>query len=376
MISMVRSVITGFSNRAGFAVQGGTTILDDRGRSDGPPGFAALALALLITVMAPISVAADVKVVVSIKPVHGLVAGVMAGAGTPALLVSGAASPHTYSLKPSDARSLQEADAIFWIGQELEGFLEKPLANLGARARVVELIHLPGMTYRAFREGGPFAAHGAHEDEHHDHGDAKHDDHEDEHHGHGDAKHDDHENESAHADHDHGLIDSHIWLDPENAKVIVTASAATLARIDPANAPLYHANAAIMLARLETLSTAIAASLQPVRDRPFVVFHDSYQYFEARFGLQAVGSITVNPDVSPGAERVAEIQRRVASLGAVCVFSEPQFTSKLISVVRESTSAKAGVLDPLGAGLSAGPDMYFELLETLASAIRDCLSPQ
>ncbi|MBT5571686.1 MAG: zinc ABC transporter solute-binding protein [Alphaproteobacteria bacterium] len=361
-------------------------------------GIVGVALACLVSVPISSAAGADVKVVVSIKPVHGLVAGVMAGVGKPVLLVDGAASPHTYSLKPSSARALQDADAIIWVGHALESFLEKPLANLGADSEVMELLDLPDLRSLAFREGGPFQAHDAHgHDEHgdsdhgreeHGHGEHEDDEHTHEKHGHekhghekhghdkhadNDRENDEHEHESRM--HDSLLRDPHIWLDPSNAQTIVAASAALLSRIDPSNASAYQANAALMRSRLDALTTKIDAQLLPVKDRPFVVFHDSYQYFETRFGVRAVGSITVSPEVAPGAERVAVIQRRVRELGAVCVFSEPQFTSRLIGIVREGTNAKAGTLDPLGAALPSGPDQYFVLMETLAAAFHDCLTP-
>ena len=327
---------------------------------------------------------ADVKVVVSIKPIHGLVAGVMKGVGTPSLLVEGEASPHTYSLKPSNARELQQADLIVWLGGELESFLEKPLATLGASAEVIEVINLPDLKLMPWRIDGPFEPHdddhgddhqsGKHDDDD-DHGDdhqsGKHDDDDDDHgDGHQSGERDDDHHHDAHQ---HDGFDAHLWLDPDNAKVIVKASAVALMRIDPVNAEAYRSNAALMITRLEKLTANTLAALQPIKHRKFVVFHDSYQYFESRFGLEAVGSITVNPDVVPGVERIKDIQHRVRSLGAVCVFSEPQFPSKLVSIVREGANTKTGVLDPLGAALPRGPEMYFLLIEALASSFQECL---
>ncbi|MDE0780231.1 MAG: zinc ABC transporter substrate-binding protein [Alphaproteobacteria bacterium] len=314
---------------------------------------------LLVSLTTP--ALADVKVVASIKPIHGLVAGVMKGVGTPSLLVEGGASPHSYSLRPSNARELQQADLIVWVGGEIEAFLKKPLATLGTGAEVIELIDLPNLKLMSYREDGPFASH---DDDHDgDHQSGKHDDDHD----------DDHKSEQHDDAHHHDGPDAHIWLDPDNAKVIVKASAAALMRIDPANAEIYRSNAAVMISRLERLSINVSAKLKSIAGRNFVVFHDSYQYFEDRFGLKAVGSITVNPAVVPGAERIRDIQNRARSLGATCVFSEPQFPSVLISIIREGSNTKTGVLDPLGAALPSGPEMYFTLIEKLASSFHECL---
>ncbi|MDI7863532.1 zinc ABC transporter substrate-binding protein ZnuA [Rhizobiaceae bacterium n13] len=339
--------------------------------------FASSILALSATAQA-----ADAPdVVVSIKPLHSLVAAVMAGVGTPELIVDGGASPHTYSLKPSNARALEQADVVFWAGPGLEAFLEKPLGSLAAKAKVVELSEAPGLTLLPFREGGAFEAH--------DHGHEGEEGHAEEAHAHeGEEAHEGehahvsehaHEDEHAdghegHADHDHEGHDMHVWLDPVNAKAMTAEIAATLAAADPANAERYEANAEKLEAKLDALDQEIAATVSPVKDKPFVVFHDAYQYLEKRYGLKVAGSITISPENVPGAERVAEIHKKVIDLGATCVFAEPQFEPKLVGVVLEGTPAKSGTLDPEGATLQAGPELYFELMRGTASSLKDCLS--
>lgn len=311
-------------------------------------------LAATATMAIGTAAADDRGVVVSIKPIHSLVAGVMKGVGTPTLIVDGAASPHNYSLKPSQARALQNAKAIFWIGHELEAFLEKPVSTLGSGAKVVELMDADGLTKFAFRESGTFEAH--------DHGE------------HEEAG-KEHEHDHKHADEEaHHGADPHIWLDPLNAKVFVHEIDNALADIDPKNKAAYHANAVAMTADLDALTREIAASLAPVHGKPFVVFHDAYRSFEARFGLNTVGSITVSPEVIPGAERIGEIHAKIKSLKAVCVFTEPQFEPKLVSVVTEGTGAMVGTLDPLGAALKPGPDLYATLLRKMAASLKACLA--
>ena len=295
-------------------------------------------------------------VVASIKPLHSLVAGVMQGVGEPQLIVKGAASPHTYALRPSEAAALEQAKLIFWIGHDMEAFLDKALDSLGESARIVELAEADGITLLPFREGGAFEAH----------------DHEDDHAGH--THDDDDEHDADGHDHAHGAFDMHFWLDPENAKAMVRSIEHALVEADPENADLYRQNAAGLATQLDVLSAEIDAEIAPVRGKGFIVFHDAYHYFEERFGIEAAGSITVSPEVMPGAERIAAIRARVAELGATCVFAEPQFEPKLVEVVIEGTGAKAGVLDPEGGSLTEGPELYFDLLRNLASSLRDCLT--
>ncbi|MFL5011031.1 zinc ABC transporter substrate-binding protein ZnuA [Rhizobium sp.] len=299
--------------------------------------------------------AADAPVVVtSIKPIHSLVSAIMQGVGEPELIVDGAASPHTYNLKPSNARALQDAKVIFWVGPGLEAFLEKPLQALGQDASIAELDNAPGLVKLPFREGGAFEAHDD-GDEHHE-ADAAHSP---------DADHDDHE---------HGTFDTHLWLDPMNAKAMASEITTTLVAADPANALTYQANAKALDDRLTALDKEITATVAPVKGKPFIVFHDAYQYFEHRYGIRVAGSITVSPETIPGAERVSEIHRKVGELGATCVFAEPQFEPRLVNVVIEGTRAKSGVLDPEAATLKAGPDLYFTLMRGIANSMKDCLS--
>lgn len=309
-------------------------------------------------------------VVASIKPVHSLVAAVMEGVGEPELLVKGAGSPHTYALRPSEARALEQAKLIFWVGNGMEAFLARPLETLGSEAKIVTLSDAHDLVKLDFREGGPFEAHSHDDDDHnHDHG---HDDHDDHSHSH-EEKHDDHAHDHAEG-HGHRGTDMHLWLDPMNAKAFVHEIEEALSEIDPDNAATYAANAEALAEKLDVLISETSEALAPVRGQGFVVFHDAYQYFENRFDITASGSITISPEVMPGAQRIAEIRERVASLGAACIFAEPQFEPRLVSVVAEGSGARSGVLDPLGADLADGPELYFELIRNLSTSLVTCLS--
>ena len=289
------------------------------------------------------------NVVVSIKPIHSLVAAIMQGVGEPDLIVEGGASPHTYSLKPSNAAALQDADVVFWVGHGLEAFLEKPLEALGGKATVVELDDAPGLEKLHFREGGPFEAHEHEGEDGHEHAEATHE---------GD---------------EHGEFDMHFWLSPDNARAIAAEATKALSDKDPANAEAYKTNLAALNEKLTALDKEVAETIAPVKEKPFVVFHDAYQYFEHHYGVHAAGSITVSPETLPGAERLTEIREKVKALGATCVFAEPQFEPKLVNVVIEGTPAKSGTLDPEAATLQPGPDLYFTLMKSIATSLGDCL---
>lgn len=319
------------------------------------PALAISVLAIPTLLFSGTMRAADAPVVVtSIKPIHSLVSAIMQGVGEPELIVDGAASPHTYNLKPSNARALQDAKVIFWVGPGLEAFLEKPLQALGRDASIAALDDAPGLVKLPFREGGAFEPHD--DGDEHDSASAA------------------PEHEHAEADHDHDPFDTHLWLDPMNAKAMAAMITTTLVAADPANALTYQGNAKALDDKLDALDTEIKGMVTPVKDKPFIVFHDAYQYFEHRYGIRVAGSITVSPETIPGAERVSEIHRKVGELGATCVFAEPQFEPRLVNVVIEGTRAKSGVLDPEAATLKAGSDLYFTLMRGIADSMKDCLS--
>ena len=332
---------------------------------------------------------AEPRVVASIPAIHSLVAGVMQGVGTPSLLVSGGASPHTFSLKPSQARELQNANAVFWVGDDLESFLEKPLKALGSKAAIVQFATNDHIELIDSREGGIWGKrdHDDHDDHKgHDHDDhAKKDDHDhDDHKGHDHddhakkemaAKKDDHDDHDGHEGHAHGEHDMHIWLDPHNAKEMVEVIAETLAKVDPANASKYEANAEKIAGRIDKLDHEIEDALAKVKDRPYLVFHDAYQYFESHYGLGAVGSISVSPERKPGAKRIAELRHVIEDNKAVCVFAEPQFQPTIVQTLVEGTKARSGVLDPVGGSLPPGPDVWFTLMSNLAKSLANCLNP-
>jgi zinc transport system substrate-binding protein len=347
-----------------------------------------LFLASTLIASSAVSASADVNVVASIKPIHSLVAAVMEGVGEPGLIIEGAGSPHTYALKPSQALMLEQAELVFWIGHELEAFLEKPLETIGAKARSVELIDAHDLVKLEFREGGAFDKHDhgdeAGHDHDHDHEETAAADHDHDHDKAAEAGHDHaHESEHDHEEtaegghdhgHDHGEFDAHVWLDPVNAKAMVHEIEEALVEADPGNADKYEANAEAVTAKLDTMIAEVSTQLDPVKEKGFIVFHDGYQYFENRFDVTASGSITVSPEVMPGAERITEIRAKVQELGATCVFAEPQFEPKLVSTVIEGTGARAGTIDPLGAELEDGPELYFQLIRNMGTSISACLS--
>ncbi len=317
------------------------------------------------------------EVVVSIKPIHSLVAGVMGETGKPRLIVKGQASPHTYQMRPSEARAIGEADLVVWVGETMETFLARAIANLGAGAAVATLHEAAGVRLLPGRPGGMWendhreAGHDDHADHgHRESGHDKHDGHA--HRDHRESGHDGHEDHADHG-HRHGAFDMHIWLDPDNARGIVAAVADALARIDPDRAGIYRENAGAMRARIDSLDSSLHTRLEPVRGRAFIAFHDAYQYFEHAYGLNAKGTIAVSPARPPSAGRIARLRAGLVEHDIRCVFSEPQFEPDLVRTLVDGTKVRTAALDPLGAGIEPGPDAWFRMIRELGETMADCL---
>ena len=297
--------------------------------------------AALFLVLTPLK--AEISVVTSIKPLHSLTSYIMEGVGEPELIIDGVASPHNFQIKPSHAKMLQNADLVIWIGEDLESFLPTALKSIPKDAVVFELLDQSGLKKLKFREKNIFEGHDDHakkEDDHDDHG------------------------------HGHGSFDPHIWLDPANAKVIVKKITNQLSKIDKDNASKYKANSKKVIKDLDGLIKEVKNEIN--KDASFVVFHDAYQYFEKRFGLSVIGALTVNPDVMPGAEQLSEIREVIEHEKAKCIFSEPQFNPNIINSIASDTGVKTGVLDPLGANIDKGKNMYFDLIKDMSNSLRGC----
>ena len=288
-----------------------------------------------------ITARSEIKVVTSIKPIHSLASYLMQGVGSPSLIVEGSNSPHNFTLKPSHAKMLQQVDLVFWVGENLETPLEKPIKSISKKSKVIELLEINGLKKLEFREKNIF-------DGHDDHGHKKHDDH-----GH------------AHGDHD-----PHIWLDPSNAKVIAKKMTKELVSLDKENAKTYKENSKKLMKDIDLLIKDIKNNTN--KNASFIVFHDAYQYFEKKFRVNAIGALTVNTDVLPGAEQLKDIRNVINKKKAKCIFSEPQFNPNIINAIAKDTNIKTGVLDPLGSTLPADKNQYFMLIKNISKSLKPC----
>ena len=294
-----------------------------------------LSLLSLLTFFTPTN--ADIKVVASIKPIHSLASYLMDGVAKPDLIVDGYASPHGFAMKPSHAKMLQNADLIFWVGEDLENFLEKPLKSIAKKAEKIELMEVKGLQVLKFRERNIF---------------------------------DDHDDHDGHEGHHHGEFDPHIWLDPVNAKVILKEMAEHLIENDSKNEATYKSNLKKALNDIDKLTADVKAELN--KSVASIVFHDAYQYFEERFNVNILGAFTVNTDVMPGAEQLKEIREVIEHDKVACVFSEPQFNPDIIKAVAKDMNIKTGVVDPLGATLNPGKSLYFDLIRNMSASFKGC----
>ena len=362
------------------------------------------------------------QVVTDIPPVHSLVASVMQGVGKPTLLLPPGGSAHGHQMRPSEAAAMSAADLVVWVGEELSPWIADASAKLAPDAASLSLIDVQGTVLReaghhghdheAGHETG--AEDGGHSDEHHDahehdhdghdhadggEGHAKtadaHDDHGHEHkgdHGHQETRdshaghdHDDHGHDSrgqkaaaqdghfAGDGHDHDGLDPHVWLNPDNAQNWLATIAQALATADPENAATYQANAKAEAKRIAAATKELEALLQDITGG-YIVYHDAFGYFSDRFDLPSAGSVADSEATPPGARGLADLQASAQASDVRCLFIEPQFDGKVAERTAETLGLQVGVLDPLGAELTPGPDLYTALIRNIGQSLHDCLS--
>ena len=318
-------------------------------------------------------------VITTIQPINSLVSAVIGNTGKTISLIPAEISPHEFKLKPSDAKKMQEGNIIFYISKHLESDVVKVFDNLPKNIKIVDLLEETGIEHLSIRDNEAWERHDHHghddHDDHDKHG-KKHDDHDD-HDKHG-KKHDDHDHDKhakKHDDHDDHQTkdDVHIWLSPDNAIKIINKANKVLSLYYPQNAKIYDENTKIMIDKINKLKAELTKDLAPIKDKPYVVFHDAYQYFEKAFGLNAVGSVALEGDIASSPKQVSYIKEKIVKLKASCVFQEPQFDSKLVKIVVEGTNAQIGTLDPLGVGIKDEKDFYLQLLRNMAKSLKECL---
>lgn len=278
------------------------------------------------------------EIVVSVKPLHSLVSAVAEGSHSVSLLIDGSMSPHNFALKPSHAKLLNNAKVVFYIDNQLESALKKTVRGLPKDVKVVQVSKIKNLKLLSTRAGNNW------EEDGHDH-----------------------------HDHDHGSYDVHFWLDPNNATQIIKGIIRELSKVYPENINIYKENAKKAIKKIKKTDLVIKSMLNSIQDKPYIVFHDAYQYFEKAYNLKPAGSILLNPELPPSAKRIIKIKTKIKNLNATCVFKEPQFRAKIVDTVIEDTNTKVGVLDPLGADIKPGKEMYTNLLRNIANNLKACL---
>ena len=305
-------------------------------------------------------------VISTIQPINSLVSAVIGNTGKTISIIPAEQSPHDFKLKPSDVKVLQNGNIIFYVSNHLESSVTKVFKNLPKNIKLINLMEESGINHLAIRDNAAWERHDHHGDDHDDHDKhgKKHDDHDD-HDKHG-KKHDDHD--------DHEKEDDvHIWLSPDNAIKIVQKVNKVLSLYFPENSKIYNDNTTKFIDKIRNLKMELIKELSPIKNKPYIVFHDAYQYFEKTFELNAVGSVALEGDIASSPKQISFIKDKIIKSKASCVFQEPQFDSKLVKIVVEGTNAKIGTLDPLGVNITGNKDFYLQLLTNMAKSLKECL---
>ena len=337
-------------------------------------------LALFICTGVNVFATETTGVISTIQPINSLVSAVIGNTGKSITIIPSEQSPHDFKLKPSDVKVLQNGNIIFYVSNHLESSITKVFKNLPKNIKLINLMEESGVNHLAIRDNDAWERHDHHghddHDDHDKHG-KKHDDHDD-HDKHG-KKHDDHDDHDKHGkkhdDHDdHEKEDDvHVWLSPDNAIKIVQKVNKVLSLYFPENSKIYNDNTTKFIDKIRNLKMELVKELSPIKNKPYIVFHDAYQYFEKTFELNAVGSVALEGDIASSPKQISLIKDKIVKSKALCVFQEPQFDSKLVKIVVEGTDAKIGTLDPLGVNISENKDFYLQLITNMAKSLKECL---
>ncbi|HHQ4675757.1 TPA: zinc ABC transporter substrate-binding protein ZnuA [Aeromonas veronii] len=290
-----------------------------------------------------------IEVLTTIKPLGFIAAAITDGVSEPKVLLPTGASPHDFSLRPSDIRNINSAGLVVWVGPELEGFMAKPLVNHTHALALTQVEGMPLFNY-ATQD-----SHDSHDHDDHDHAAHEHGDH-----------------DEGHEGHHHEGVDPHIWLGPTQAKVIAKAIASELGKLDPANQARYDANLAAFDAKVDAKDKVIAGQMKAVNEKGYFVFHEAYGYWERHYGMSSKGHFTVSPERRPGAKTLVDIRKALEEKQASCIYAEPQFSPAVIESVARNTGAKVLLLDEVGEQVPLGPDGYPQFMQQLADAFAQC----
>ena len=266
--------------------------------------------------------AKELNVVATIRPLYALVLAVSDGVFVPEQLIDANLSAHTLQFRASDARKLENADVVFWIGPALETALEVPIVNLARWAQVVAMMDAPGLDLIELAGGD----------------------------------------------------DPHIWLSTANARAMVDTIARTLIEADPDNREVYEKNARVAKNRIKNLKRQMTKFLGDVKNTPFIVQHDGFAYLVREFGLNQQGYIRETVDREPGARHISELRALIDHNDVRCLLGEPQVTSKLARQLASEPGMRLGTLDALGLDLDDSPTLYARIMQKNARALLKCLT--
>lgn len=320
---------------------------------------------LVLFIGATPTLAKSPKVVASIGPIHSIASAIMNGVGEPHLIIRPGDSAHHFHLRPSDVRALSEADHIFWIGPELEVFLTKPISALSNNHASRPLDDLHGLKKLKPRQLKEWKIEEYHEEENSEHS-KKHSDHSEKHEDHSE-KHSEH---SEHSEH----VDMHLWMDPDNALIMAEFIATTLINSDKDNQEIYRNNLGIFTNEINSISDNINKSLKEKSSQEFLLNHDAFQYFEARYGLKSIGSVTLYHDQKPGAAHIRDLKTRIDEQDVSCFLSTAKASDALLETLFDTKPIKSVASDPLGGQFPAGRDQYLQMIRSTAEQLADCLA--
>ncbi|MBI4682429.1 MAG: zinc ABC transporter substrate-binding protein [Nitrospirae bacterium] len=145
--------------------------------------------------------------------------------------------------------------------------------------------------------------------------------------------------------------DPHIWLSPRNAIMQVKNIRDALVKVDPDNSETYTKNSSEYIQRLGNLDKEIRNEIRTWKQNRIVTYHPAFKYFAGEYGLELAVVIQETPEIEPSPKHIAHVIETIKSKGIRAIFTEPQFSHKIVTSLAGDLNLQVYSLDTLETGL-------------------------
>jgi protein SCO1/2 len=285
-----------------------------------------VSLCLLFSLVSSAAISADksLRVIVSVKPVHSILSGLLKGVEQPELLVGEGKLPLGYELTSAQVDSLETADLIVWVGPELESFMAGHLAALPEKVRVVTLLDRPELKILPSRR-------------------------------------------------DDNRRDPYFWQDSRNALILIDLLTKELMLADSSRSHLYKRNRDALFKKVAELDRRLEYGYRGLKGGLVFTYYDTLQYFEQAYALKVAGVLAAFPGEPVSAEKLLGERARLADNWYTCLLTEARMPMPELGLLTDGLTIEQVELDSFGTGFKPGENLYLELMDNNTRLIKQCV---